>query len=76
VSSDSYTPKQNERIEECPTLASQDNIKPGTECYKHLLALMPDVGQIVIDTVTQAMQDQFSLNRSDSNATQNDKIII
>lgn len=66
MSSDSYTPEQNERIDEWLTLASQDNIKPGTESFKHLLALMADDDQIVIDTVTQAIQDQFSSNNSDN----------
>jgi hypothetical protein len=61
-----YSSEQNERIDEWLTLASQDNIKPGTESFKHLLALMADDDQIVIDTVTQAIQDHFSSNNSDN----------
>ena len=64
MNKEDYTSEQNERIDEWLTLASQDKIKPGTESFNHLLALMADDDQIVIDTVTQAIQDQFLSNNS------------
>lgn len=66
MSEQTYTEEQNAKIDEWLTLASQDNIVPGTESFKHLLTLMADDDQIVIDTVTQAIQGQFSSNNSEN----------
>jgi hypothetical protein len=50
-----YNEEQNARIDEWLTLCSQSNIEVGTKDYLHLLALMADDDQIVIDTVISVL---------------------